>query len=88
MPPKVAELATNFLNSPREVRVNDEQVTVEAIDQRVIEVDKNFRRQVLQKLIKEEKWSYTIIFVASKRAAFNLANKLKKSQYRCPRFPW
>ena len=79
MPSKVTELASKFLNSPCEVKANEEQITVEAIEQRVIEVDKNQRRQVLQKLIKEEKWSYTIIFVASKRAAFNLANKLKKA---------
>jgi ATP-dependent RNA helicase RhlE len=79
LPKKVEELAKDFLNDAEEVRVSRDHITAEHIDQRVIEVDANLRRQALQKLYAEEKWKHTIIFVSSKRAAFNLANKLKKA---------
>lgn len=79
MPKKVQALAEDFLNEAEELRISRDHITGDNIEQRLIEVDANLRRQVLQKLFKEENWKHTIIFVSSKRSAFNLANKLKKA---------
>lgn len=79
LPQKVQQLAEDFLKEAVELRISRDQITGDNIEQRVIEVDANLRRQVLQKLFKDEQWKHTIIFVSSKRSAFNLANKLKKA---------
>ena len=78
MPEKVITLSEQFLNDAVRVVIDSETTTVEAIDQRVIEVDRENRRPLLQKLIQEENWRQAMVFVASKRAARNLAAKLQR----------
>ncbi len=78
MPPKVIKLSQAMLNNPKHITTTENRVTVEKINQRVIQVDKLQRRQLLTHLIKTEKWKHAIIFVASKRAARNITNKMKR----------
>jgi len=78
LPQKVIKLSEQFLDDPLRVSIDSEQTTVEAIHQRVIEVSRDNRRPLLQHLITTEKWDYSLIFVASRRAAHNLAIKLRR----------
>lgn len=77
-PPKVVALSEKFVENPEKVIVESGLNTVEAIEQRVIQVNREKRRPLLEKLLKEEPWDQTMVFVVSKRAARNLAEKLKR----------
>ena len=86
VPEKVIALSSEILNEPKRVTIESEEPTVEAIHQRVIQVDQVKRRTLLQKLIKDENWGQTIIFVASKRAANNLSNKMIRDGFSAEAF--
>ena len=78
LPPKVVAFSKEILNDSILIRIASEQPTIEAINQRAIEVDRNQRRPLLKHLITSENWSYTMVFVATQKAARNLANKLNR----------
>ena len=86
LPQKVIQLSKKLLTDPVEVSIDSEEMTVEAIEQRVIRVNLHQRRPLLYQLIKEEEWGQTIIFVSSKRAAHNLCAKLKRDGLSCEAF--
>ncbi|MCM8538281.1 MAG: DEAD/DEAH box helicase [Lentisphaeraceae bacterium] len=79
-PQKVLTLSEKFLTEPIHISIERDQLTVDSVTQRVIEVNKENRRPLLQKLIEDEKsWDQIMVFVASKKAARNLAVKLTKA---------
>ena len=78
LPPKVMSVGKKILQAPLRVAVEGVQLTVDTIQQRVIQVPQDRRRALLTKLIKTENWPDAMIFVASKRAARNLADKLRR----------
>ena len=79
-PDKTKELAARITSEPIEVRIDAEEPTVASIEQRVIEVDATNRGPLLRQLLKENKWSLVLVFVASKRASTNLAEKVPKAR--------
>lgn len=81
-PEKVLEIVKRISSNPTHVKIEDVTPTVENIAQRVIQVNQEKRGLLLRHLIKEENWKNTLIFVASKTAARNLAEKLKKAGLR------
>ncbi len=85
-PEKVMQLAQHVMQNPVHVNVASEVPTVENITQRVIEVNRNKRGPLLRHLIKAEGWKHVLIFVASKRAARNLAAKLKRDGIKADAF--
>ena len=78
---KVVALGAAFLRDPVRVSVATEQRRVDAIAQRVFEVDTDKRRALLQHLLQTEAWGQTLVFVASQRAADNLAQKLRRDGF-------
>ena len=78
-PPKVIALGEKFLADPVKIAIESENSTVEAISQKAIQVNRENRRPLLQKLLKEEDWDQVMVFVVSKRAARNLAEKLRRN---------
>ena len=85
-PEKTKELAARITSNPIEVRIDAEEPTVASIEQRVIEVDATNRGPLLRQLLKENKWSLVLVFVASKRASTNLAEKFRKHGFRASAF--
>ena len=77
LPQKVLNISSRVLNNPKTIRIDEHTTSVATIDQRVYQVDSEKRRLLLQHLLKTEKWRQTLIFVATKRAADNLAKKLR-----------
>ncbi len=61
------------------LRVGAEEAT---LVERVIQVDRDRRRLLLQRLHEAEGWGPTLVFVATKRAAENLAHKLYDAGHR------
>jgi superfamily II DNA/RNA helicase len=86
LPEKVIKLSEEMLEEPTRVSVDSEQPTVEKIHQRVIEVNRNQRRALLQQLIEAEDWDHALVFVASKQAARNLAEKLHRNGFSAEAF--
>lgn len=78
LPEKMNRLSQSFLNNPIKVLNEEEAPTVERINQRVIEVNRMNRGPLLQHLIRTEKWDHVLVFVASCKAARNVAGKLRK----------
>ncbi|MDF7808979.1 DEAD/DEAH box helicase [Pontiellaceae bacterium B12219] len=78
-PKKVVKLTEQVMQNPTYISVIGEVPTVGNIAQRAIEVNRDNRRALLQHLLKEEGWKHVLVFVSSKRAARNLAVKLKRN---------
>ncbi len=76
--PKIVELGRRFLKDPIRISMAREESNAN-ISQRVIEVDRERRRPLLQHLIEVEAWPQVLVFVASKRSAHNLASKLRRT---------
>ncbi len=79
LPPSVLDLTADVLRDPVTVRVDEAPVGPVDIHQRVIEVDRDRRRMLLQHLLETQKWGRTLVFVATQRASANLAAKLNKA---------
>ena len=85
-PKKVETLAGQILQNPVTINASGDAPTVANIAQRVIEVNRLNRRPLLQHLIKQEEWEHVLVFVSSKRAARNLAVKLRRDGVKADAF--
>lgn len=77
LPEKVLHLSARVLYEPTVLRIDEQPTSVATIEQRAYQVDREKRRLLLQHLLQSESWGQTLIFVATQRAANNLANKLR-----------
>jgi superfamily II DNA/RNA helicase len=82
LPPKLLDLCARIMHEHKVIRIDEESTTVDTIEQRVYQVDRLQRRLLLQHLMRAESWSQTLIFVATKKASTNLANKLRVNGFR------
>jgi superfamily II DNA/RNA helicase len=85
-PKKVMQLTEQVMNNPSYINVIGDIPTVANITQRVIEVNQIKRGPLLRHLLKTEKWEHVLVFVSSKRAARNLAAKLKRDGVQADAF--
>ena len=83
---KVSALGAKTLKAPTLVTLAMESPTIDAIQQRVIEVNRDRRRALLQQLLKTEPWEQVLVFVGSKQAARNLARKLDRDGFSAEGF--
>ena len=72
-------LAHTFLNNPVSVEATPENTATETITQRVYNVDKGKKTEVLINLIKDGNWSQVLIFTRTKHGANKLTEKLNKA---------
>lgn len=77
-PEKVLNIVSKISKDPEHIKVENVSPTVENIHQRVITVNRENRGMLLRHLIKNENLKNALVFVSSKTAAGNLAEKLKK----------
>lgn len=85
-PPKVEELASLVTNNAVKVEIESEQPTVENIIQRAVEVNRENRGPLLRYLLDCEKWGQTLVFMANKRAADNIAMKSRRHGFLAESF--
>jgi len=76
MPPAIAALAGELLKDPAEVRVTPQATTVERVDQRVIHIEADRKRDLLLDLLSPHAVSRAIVFTRTKRGADRLAGFL------------
>ena len=87
-PDKTKALAARVTSDPVEIRIDSEEPTVESIEQRVIEVDATNRGPLLRQLLKENKWSLVLVFVASKRAEYEPRGKVPETRVQSLGVQW
>jgi ATP-dependent RNA helicase RhlE len=80
-PPKVVALAEQLLREPMRINL-DAGSAPTLIEQRVIEVDEGQRGRLLQRLLQVHGWTQLLVFVASRRAAEQLALELSRAGFR------
>ena len=85
-PSKTRDLVGRITSDPEEVLLDHEAPTVATIVQRVIEVGSEQRGPLLRHLLTVHDWSLVLVFVASKRASNNLAEKFKRHGIRAAAF--
>jgi len=85
-PQKMLEIASKITNNPVEVTIEEEKQTVENITQRAIHVNQENRRVLLRELLKTNSWKLVLVFIATKRAADNIAQKFRKYGYDAESF--
>ena len=85
-PPKTQLLASKITSNPVEVQIEPDTPTVQTINQRVIEVDHSNRGPLLRHLLGQNEWSLVLVFVASKRASNNLAEKFRRHGFKAAAF--
>ena len=77
-PEKMLKIASRITKEAISIEIENEEPTVLNITQRAIEVNKENRSPLLQDLIRKNKWNQVLVFMASKRASDNLAQKFRK----------
>lgn len=85
-PNKILEIVSKISENPIQVSVDNEKETVENIEQRAIQVNKENRGPLLRHLIIEAKWEKVLVFMANKRAADNIAAKFRKYGFQADSF--
>jgi ATP-dependent RNA helicase RhlE len=73
MPKAIAVLAGEILRDPAEVRVAPQATTAERVDQRVIHIEADRKRELLVDLVSPKAVSRAIVFTRTKRGADKLA---------------
>jgi ATP-dependent RNA helicase RhlE len=77
-PLKVQNIISKITKDAVEVFIEDETPTVQTINQRAIEVNKENRSPLLRNLIQNNTWEQILVFMANKRSCDNIATKFRK----------
>ncbi|MGB9990807.1 DEAD/DEAH box helicase [Massilia sp. SM-13] len=85
-PPAVQALASRLLREPVRIEASADAAHEPDILQRAIEVDAPRRTQLLKQLVRQEKWSRVLVFVATKYASEHVADKLRRNGVRAEAF--
>ena len=79
MPPPIQKLAAKFLNDPKRVEVARPATANVNIDQRLIEVRPDKKRDALRDILRHEEFKNAIVFCNRKSTVRELASSLKRS---------
>jgi ATP-dependent RNA helicase DeaD len=77
MPPAIRKITTKYLHDPVEVTVKSRTATAENISQRYIEVSGPRKMDALTRLLEVEPFEAMIVFVRTKQATEEVAERLK-----------
>lgn len=77
-PQKMLNIASKITSNAQEIFVEDETQTVQTVNQRAIEVNKENRSALLRNLIQKHSWEQILVFMANKRSCDNIALKFRK----------
>lgn len=77
-PQKIKEIIPKITKVAQEVVLNEDEINLESINQRIIEVNIENRSALLRKLLSELNYSKVLVFMANKRATDNLSYKFRK----------
>jgi ATP-dependent RNA helicase DeaD len=81
MPKQIHRVAKNYLHNPVEIHIKAKTSTVEAINQRYVQVTGQHKLDALTRILEVEDFDGMIIFVRTKNATVELAEKLEARGY-------
>ena len=79
MPPDIRRLADSILKDPVSVEVTPVSSTAERIDQKVMYVDRNRKKDLLRQVLQDKSLSRVIVFTRTKRGANQVSEVLEKN---------
>jgi ATP-dependent RNA helicase DeaD len=82
MPPEIIRLAEEYMTNPKHVRLNEEEISLDTIDQSYLVTHERQKFKHLCELIKNENKKQMIIFAATKQRTHRLANDLKYAGFK------
>lgn len=81
MPPQIRKIADKFLDDPKTIKIAAKTSTAEKIRQRFCKVSPNNKLEALTRVLEVEEFDGVIIFVRTKTATTELADKLAARGY-------
>ena len=81
MPPQIRAIAQKHLKNAEEIKIASKTSTVERITQRYVMLDGNQKLDALTRLLEGEEYDATIVFVRTKSATEEIAEKLGARGY-------
>jgi ATP-dependent RNA helicase DeaD len=82
MPPRIRNIATNYLNEPISVEIRSETTTVKNIEQRFLFASPPQKPDALLRILAVEDYQGVIVFVRTKSSTEEVATLLQQQQYR------
>jgi ATP-dependent RNA helicase DeaD len=82
MPPEILRLAQEYMKDYEEVRLNEEELSLDTIDQSYLMVYEKEKFKHLCDFIRMREKKQTIVFAATKQRAHRLASELKQEGFR------
>jgi superfamily II DNA/RNA helicase len=82
MPPPIQKLAAKFLNEPKRVEVARPATANINIEQRLVEVSADKKKDALRDILRHEEFKNAIIFCNRKTTVRELASSLKRSGFK------
>ncbi|MBN2556239.1 MAG: DEAD/DEAH box helicase [Anaerolineales bacterium] len=76
MPRAIRQLASRYMHDPQEIIIEQEQLTVAAIEQRAILVHQNDKLSALTRLLEMEEISQALVFVRTRAQTGSISNAL------------
>ncbi len=77
---KIKALAAGLLNHPKMIEVARRNVTAETIAQKIYQVDRDKKRQLLAHLIRRDNWYQVLVFTRTKYGADRLVKQLAEDR--------
>jgi ATP-dependent RNA helicase DeaD len=81
MPPEILRLAQEYMKDVREIRLNEEELSLETIDQSYLIVDEKEKFKHLCDFIRNRDKKQTIVFAATKQRTHRLAGELRHNGF-------
>ena len=81
MPPPIQKLAAKFLNDPKRVEVARPATANVNIDQRLVQVRSDKKREALREILRHEEFKNAIVFANRKTTVRELASSLRRSGF-------
>ena len=82
IPPEISRLAQDYMKNPHEVKLNEEEISLDTIDQSYLIVEERQKFKHLCNFIKSRDEKQTIVFAATKQRTQRLAIELKQQGLR------
>lgn len=83
MPPAIQRVARKYLRDPVEIRIQSKTSTVDTITQRYWQVNGVHKLDALTRMLEAEEFDGMLIFVRTKSATIELAEKLEARGFSC-----
>ena len=82
MPREVLRLAQEYMVDPKEIRLNEKELSLDTIDQTYLVVHENEKFRHLCNFIRNKNERQTIVFAATKQRTHRLASELKQEGFK------